>query len=924
MSDAKSRFGVGTKIFKLLADNSYCLVPALICFMLVTFFHFRILNSRAVFFADSAGYLVSASEIRSALMALLSFDLNRAWSVLAARPFVERFLIDGPVIPIWGALTFAVMGKAPNSFAWPVIIFALGLLNALVAIITAVLVKISLRSKIMGFVAGLAWAIYPGAAYASGRYLTEPLTVFWIVSALAVGCGLISTKDSRLRLILSAVQGLLAGSGILLKPALLPLFACLTFAPIILSQSWLSQTWQKKFGMEQIKTIALAMACFASAPLAWATYTKMADGHIYFFPQRVPLLNIVVGHDLETDGWCAITSTNTFCTLTGLGNSFAVLFYSWQHNFVETAELYLRKIPRIVGFVWNDFKQPFYGLSLAQQNFVHSILIALAAFGAVIFCFEFNSLRKERPLLFYLLAASILTIASHILMYMPFESCPRYGYPSMPCFVILAAYGLQRAIGFKPRRKSYFCLASLLIALLLLNGNLTAVLASSFDFTTAVWVSTAIKLVAIAAASYYCCLFAAALTQPSRAAKYSWAVSLAALFLLVGCPTYFSSAKIDEWREASIDLPAGATFTRVANLPTADSSNQNNIYYVLVDSNSAALKCRVNGVEVPQAFTPIASHDLALEKYVGLGRMLAFVTDKPLSTFRQWRILAVPQELLKPGEVKIDLTATAGDVKIYGDRVGSSEKSIRLPSRALYSYSKAIGTGYEMDPRLIDGAVHDFPALTSHIIESGSERKLAAVSPRVFLMVSTPSANALALLKAQEKVAQAATLDFTAPLFDLVMHLPGSKPDEISVNRYTVKDARTAGVTLKLPQWCTSAEQLKLNLSGEVRPTGKTRDTGILAIVYGDSELTLNSTLSSPAPYFHTESGWTSFAFTDFLYNKSHRINQATIVLFPGRAEQIMQYGLDQHIGSFLFRNVKLTVTEIKPIDLSTCQSKLY
>ncbi len=916
-----------SKIMQALGKHSYCLVPALICFVVVTFFHFRVLNSRAVFFADSAGYLVSATEIRAALMALLTFDFSQAWSVLSARPFVERFLIDGPVIPIWGALTFAIVGKAPNSFAWPVIIFALGLLNALVALITAALVKIALRSKIAGFGAGLAWAFYPGAAYASGRYLTEPLTVFYIVASLAVGCALISNSNNSnsktgLRLILCAVQGLLSGSGILLKPALLPLFACLTFIPIILSQPW-----EKKFSLSQFKSALVALVGFASAPLAWATYTKFAEGHIYFFPQRVPLLNIVVGHDLETDGWCAITNTPTFCTLTGLGNSVAVLLYSWQHNFAETAELYLRKIPRIVGFVWNDFKQPFYGVTLVQQNFVHSVLVALAAFGAVIFCFQFNSLRKEKPVLFYLLAASILTIGSHIVMYMPFESCPRYGYPSMPCFVILAAYGLHCALSQSTRSKSYFCLASLLCTAVLINLNLTAFFAGSIDFTAAVFISTAIKVLAITAASVYCCKLAASLAASLPASlpaadarseqgnKYSWLVSLSALLLLVLLPTYLSSTKIDEWRETSISLPLGAHIERVANLPEAALKPQSTMFYVLVDSNSPALKCKINGVEMAGNFVPIASHDLSLEKYVGLGRMLSFVTDRPLASFRQWRVLELPRASLKAGANTIEMAATTGDVKIFADRVGENEKSYRLPSRSLYSYSKAIGTGYEMDPRLMDGVGQTL----------NSENHPTSVCARVFLMASKPAPGTTPAQPAAGKnEGQSATLDFASPLFDLVMHLPGSNADEISVNRYTVKDARTAGVTLKLPAWCTLADQFKLHLSGEVRPTGKTRDTGILAIVYGPSGVTLNSTLPSPAPYFHTGDGWTKFDFTDFLYNKSHNIDQATVVLFPGRAEQIMQYGLDQHIGSFLFRNVKLTLTEIKPTDLSTCESKLY
>ncbi len=902
------------KIMQALSKHSYCLVPALICFVVVTFFHFRVLNSRAVFFADSAGYLVSATEIRSALMALLTFDLSQAWSVLSARPFVERFLIDGPVIPIWGALTFAIVGKAPNSFAWPVIIFALGLLNALVALITAALVKIALRSKIAGFGAGLAWAFYPGAAYASGRYLTEPLTVFYIVASLAVGCALISNKNNaRLRLILCAVQGLLAGSGILLKPALLPLFACLTFAPIILSQPW-----QQNFNLSQFKSAIVALVCFASAPLTWATYTTFAEGHIYFFPQRVPLLNIVVGHDLETDGWCAITNTPTFCTLTGLGNSFAVLLYSWQHNFAETAELYFRKIPRIVGFVWNDFKQPFYGVTLLQQNFVHSVLVALAAFGAVIFCFQFNSLRKEKPVLFYLLATSILTIGSHIVMYMPFESCPRYGYPSMPCFVILAAYGLHRALSQSTRSKSYFCLAGLLATAVLVNLNLTSFFAGSIDFTVAVFISTAIKVLAIAAASFYSCKLAGSLTAADATPtselciKCSWIISLSALLLLVSCPTYLSSTKIDEWRETSMSLPLGAKLEKVANLPEAALKPQSTMFYVLVDSNSTAFTCKVNDVDIVGNFVPIASQDLSLEKYVGLGRMLAFVTDRPLASFRQWRMLELPRASLKAGANTIELTATTGDVRVFADRVGENEKNYRLPSRSLYSYSKAIGTGYEMEPRLMDSVGQTL----------NSENQPSSVCARVFFMVSTPAVGTPSYV--QPTVERSVALDFAAPLFDLVMHLPGSNADEISVNRYTVKDARTAGVTMKLPAWCTLADQFKLHLSGEVMPTGKTRDAGILAIVYGPSGVTLNSTLPSPAPYFHTGDGWTKFDFTDFLYNKNHNIDQATIVLFPGRAEQIMQYGLDQHIGSFLFRNVKLTLTEIKPTDLSTCESKLY
>lgn len=922
-------------IVRFVGKNLYWLVPVVASFCFSVFFHFRILENQATFVSDSGGYLLSATNLWRAAEELFACHFDACWQLLSDKECSSRLLVDGPVLPLWGATMFALAGKLPAANQWPVIVVAVASMNATIAGLLSVLLSQGLQSKTFGLIGGSIWAFYPGAVFASGLYLSEPLVTFVIMISTAICCFISIAADNKLRSILVAVQGLIAGIGFLLKPALIPLFVFLAYAPQLVNESRLTK---------KIQGLFLGSIFFTAGPLTWALYTKLSTGHAYFCPQRVPLLNIAVGHDLETDAWwCATPGSKNLQAIMELGNSFAVLLFSWTQHPVEILELYFRKVPRIVGFVWNDYKQPIFQLGLNEQNFLHALLVGFAVYGALIFCFQFNSIRKSSPFFLSLLSAALFSICCHVLMYLPFMANSRYGYPAMPGFVILAVFGISSIV----RHSScYPSLVAMLTCVTLQCFNLVAILSDWMGLQAGSFWTAWIRVLALCITFFLSYRFASRLTfEGSTRVKAAQCFSgFAAFALLIVLPSYFCSNRVDEARECSIELAPDASLYRTLTLPQSlDLTGSPTRCFVVVDSDQGSdyLSLRINGKSiVSDSFAPISSRDTSLVTNVYSCRMLSYVTDIPIKDFRQWRIVEIPKAVLKTNTANcIEVRAQSRGVKIYADKVSSKENKVRLPSLSLHSFGKAYLARPEIEPRLLAPVAHNLDAVdwsVSAPFAGRNKKSPDRIVPRLFLLIakagnadllslsrpgSPCSLMSPALLPATESK-ESIELLVDPSLFDPSMHRPGGNADELWINRYVLQLAKSTGLSITLPAWCASSDCLEIKVSGAVRAIGHGHAAGILLGAAGPNVDSNTGILAASAPYIHANKDWTTFTITD--YANARSINSIFLSLFPGRPEQIMRYGLDYRSGDFLFKNIKLSVRQRPSIDLSSCEVELF
>jgi hypothetical protein len=161
--------------------------------------------------------------------------------------------------------------------------------------------------------------------------------------------------------------------------------------------------------------------------------------------------------------------------------------------------------------------------------------------------------------------------------------------------------------------------------------------------------------------------------------------------------------------------------------------------------------------------------------------------------------------------------------------------------------------------------------------------------------------------------------------FDPVMY-KGNSPGLIRNNRYTLTQAQSTGVVVDFPPGIAAKGILELSISGEILSTGRENKAGILLAINSSQANSPPMFLSSTPPYISATKAWSRFEIVDQLNLDAYkcRLDKLSLVLFPGRAEQIMQYGVDRTVGSFYLRNLQVTFKQLSLPDLADCKETIF
>ncbi|MBA4076925.1 MAG: hypothetical protein C0508_17930, partial [Cyanobacteria bacterium PR.023] len=828
MNSAKSR-----SLFDF-RSSFFWLVPLLFAFVVSAWFQLRVFENKTVFLFDSAGYLVNAGDCARIIIDIFSGRLDQAWRLASSKVFVERMIVDGPTIPLFGALVFILSGKAAVATNWSTMVLWLSLLNGICAAGVSLLTKRQTDSFIFALCAGILFGLYPGTIISAGRFFTEPLTAALLMVLVLLGCYLVNCSGRFRSLVSALVIGIIAGLGVLLKTALLPAWGLLALAPIILTRG---SSRSKIIGAFLVMTTGgcLMVGC-------WAVYTKAASGTVYLIPQRVPLLNIAVGHDLETDGWASVIGNFMAGHLATCKTSTEVLVKSWHLSPVKIADLYLRKLSRTMGFVWNDFKQPLLFLDVDGQNWLHAFLIAFASAGTLFSIRFLSKAFTSKPLdgaSIYTSFACLVIVFTHAVIYLPFEANSRYGSPCVPFLFCLAAFAIREILA---SRRRALLLLLVLASILVVKLDLVAICAPYWGFATALVQTEVLRLTILLATlaalltSVKSDLSQSCLDSSRFSPPVLFACALLSIFFVL-LPAALTTAFIVDRRTVEIALSPGQSIARKVVLPGQSETPELAQYFLLVDCNDKFMQghCRVNGAALPGHLISANKLDSGVYGSFNVLRMFAQAMDLSADQLRQWRIVPIPQGALRLGQANLlEISSGQTGFTLLADRLLSGENSVRLPRRKSMSLSKAynLDARSAIESRIVDQIATPVVASSAVVadVHGRTVRKLIDIQPRLFVLKAEPRVESNS--KPQDTLSSAGsliekTVAIAPERFDPVMY-QGNSPGLIRNNRYTLAQALSTGGVVDFPAEIAAKGILELSISGEILSTGREDKAGIL------------------------------------------------------------------------------------------------
>lgn len=906
------------KLSELLFQSGFILVPALVSLALSLWYQLRVFDTHIVFIFDSAHYFLASSQLLSVFQACLAGNMAAAQGLITENSFVANLMLDGPVLPMLGALAFLATKHPALASSWPVIVVLFSFFNAVSTGTTAFIANSLTGSKKFAAAAACLFAAYPTTITSSGRFLTEPVATFLLL-VLAVNCSaMVTSRRSTSSLVLvSLLAGAACALGFLLKPALLPAWTILIALAL--------------FFRYRAKASLLVPLLAASTTIilimgSWLAFTKVATGKFYLMPQRQPVSNVAQGHELETDGRGAMGFDSPTDKVHDAADSRAIFVKAWVEHPQQVFNLYLRKMARTLGFAWNDFKQRVFGLGIEQQDFLHAVLLSFGAIGFVLMLLELAACPVNFSSRQYFLFIVPALIGIHAALYIPFESTVRYGAPALPFLAISALFACQWLLRIG-RKALLLTMVLILLMVLAFKAGPNIDLLQQLPLGQALLVLTLLKISTLLLFTtnflmhlVQCPAFRS-LDMLRRILGGCFFAFVFAGFILL--PVGATSLIKDYQRECCIELPCGAQLSRDVSLPAELANTADSCYLIYIDCDARFSSAHFTFNDVPLTGKLISANkvDSACYFVFNIMRMYASIFDLPVEQMRQWRVLEVPANLVRFGSRNsLGVIAGSDGLTVFADRFDSGEQSIRLPNRALFSASKMCNEGLELDGRVLERSATKLWPVGANLIDSAAQAKpLLYRQPRFYLLQASC---------APEPVGRAiCTVNIPLPLesFDPVLLASGAGK-ALKIDRYTMQLAKTTSLATPLPPQFRAAEQLQVCLRGMVRSLGRSNKIGVFVTLHGVEPNSPFMILPGCPPFIEAKPQFAAFELTDriFLSAAPNQSYQMSVGLFPGRWEQFSQYGIDRSVGSFLVKDLVLTVSKTSNIDLHLGKNTLY
>jgi hypothetical protein len=320
--------------------------------------------------------------------------------------------LDGPVLTGFYFFVFGCFGWMSHGNDAHLVLVCQAIMNGLSCVLIWLGAVHLVADKKAATVAALLWAFYPGAIAASSLLLTEPLAVILLLSLIWIAPQI---KD---RVVFAGGAGVLIGLLILLKPPLL--LGMIASAALLL--------WRCRAQWRNVACLILALT-LTLAP--WFYFTQKTTGKASLVVQRLPVHNVVIGNDLDTNGWQVIPPSPLERMFSEKDNPLGVLEGLWFAHPQELSVLTLKKISRLFGAPWNDYGMKVFGLSYSPQTAYHGVILFAGIAGAC--------LLLTRKRLLDLDVLLVLLICCSSASYLVFEGCARYVFVLVPLLCIVGA-----------------------------------------------------------------------------------------------------------------------------------------------------------------------------------------------------------------------------------------------------------------------------------------------------------------------------------------------------------------------------------------------------------------------------------------------------------------------------------------------------
>ncbi|MBN9396880.1 MAG: hypothetical protein J0H83_16645 [Candidatus Melainabacteria bacterium] len=894
-----------------LVSLGCCLVPALLTFATTLYCNLRVLPHYGLTFADSSVYMNATRQLWFVWKAICFKNWPVVETLLYEPTFVSKFAIDGPILPTLGAAIFTLTGQDASFVSWPYIIICMALFNAIVCGVISYFAARIFKNIFIGLVLGLAWLFYIPAILNAGRYLTEPvaaclsclcaLTMYLAMSAAARSYAI--NRKILDSIVLGLCQGLLAGAGLLLKPALGPVFAL----PILLVAIFRSvdKAWRVRF-------VSAALVVAALFPLSWALYAQRAIGQFQLVPQRMPVFNMAIGNGLVADGYTITGKDVEAERLVSTGSALGVLKQVWTDSPLAIADLYLRKISRLC-YAWNDFKYSLFGCNIDTQNAWQAFVLIFAFAGACISVLQLRRLYISHQQMFGLIGYSLFAAGFNLAVYVPFESCPRYYFGAMPFVFLLAMYG---AIGILDAPRLWVRLVALAVAVLAWGiwvtgcSGLAQVMPLGLA-QTAVAVMQAVLVIGFTVMIV--------LAQGQRDGRFLYpeiCVVSAFAFFAVLAPSIVCALDTKAHSEMRGDIRVLASNAYKLALPVDFDANARDRWFVAVDCSDPALGLSCRSGDRPLSIGGLQNYssvvrDTPLQEAEAY---LSNIYDRPLADLRRWRLAELDRGgLVRPGQELCITASSAGlqgshhrRIYLYGDGVSQSNEVV-LPSFHLNSIARTFLKGDQVDMR-----VRDRPSKISEIALGSTvlSEHGQPMYPRIRLL-RVPAASSSAI---------ASVPRFSSCILDLKAHrLMVLRAAEWRKNE---KDQAIAlsgnGIALSLPEWVHEVgldlPRLEFVVKGSVRCLQGSPCNHYDVVLEGTNKVTGKPySIDDNSPYQKATIDWQPFSLRNVIDPAIYAISDLTLRLYPDNAEQLKTMGVTNTTGDFEFKDLQVEIRQLSP-----------
>lgn len=291
------------------------------------------------------------------------------------------------------------------------------------------------RSTKVALTGAFSTLAYLPAHTASAIFLTELPTAFLLASATALPALIVAqVRKKRSTLIYASLFGLAIGLIAMIKTALLPGLTIL----IALALWQTNSNRQKRISISS--TIAISASTLA---LLFGLAMLKLCGRFEPLPSRDPCMNMSIGCDLQVDAWEC--KPMPFITQQyGFQKPLTTLAVTAKDHPLSFAQMTVRKIIREIDTPWISARRLSWWRFDLIPKIQHVIYMALGLIGII---YTGQRIRLQRFISAKsLMLLSVVLMAANHLIFVPFESQPRYFFSAFPLLIIAGIYAISKII----------------------------------------------------------------------------------------------------------------------------------------------------------------------------------------------------------------------------------------------------------------------------------------------------------------------------------------------------------------------------------------------------------------------------------------------------------------------------------------------